>query len=249
MDRPEDSRRPDARLPAVVADVSLADLDPRTLRDVYDRLLAPVFRPDELMTLDEIRQAYVHPGGEPSVVVLVDGTPRAVMMGEWYADHRVLLLAYLSVDGALRGSGVGARLVGEVLPGWCAGREPVLVLAEVEDPRAWAGSDVAGDPRARLRFYDRLGGQVLPLRYVQPSLRDGSPRVDGMLLLRLDRSPGMPASLLRAFLEEYVTACEGAAALDDPPMAELLAAVGALDLDDDARPAGRWAELPWRETR
>lgn len=224
-------------------EVPLSDLGPALVEEVYHRLLVPAFRPDELITLDELREAYVRPGTEPSLVVLSGGAPLAVMLGEWYVQQQVLLLAYLSVDKATRGSGLGARLVSEVLPGWCDGRGPVLVLAEVDDPRFWPASDDAGDPDARLRFYDRHGARLLPLQYFQPSLRPGSPRVEGMLLLRLDQSPQVRSQVLHAFLEEYFTVCEGSASLDDPPVERLLAAARGLELDRDAWPVSRWTEL------
>jgi GNAT superfamily N-acetyltransferase len=195
------------------------------------------------MTLDEMRAAYCRPGADPSVVVLADARPVAVMLGTWFADGRVLLLSYLSVDRSLRGTGVGARLVGEVVPAWCAGRD-AAVLAEVDDPRRWPADDDAGDPRARLRFYDRLGARLLPLPYLQPSLRPGSPRVEGMLLLRLDRSATAPRDVLAAFLEEYFTACEGPASLADPPVSGLLERARGLDLERDAWPVSRWPQIP-----
>ncbi|MET4640011.1 GNAT family N-acetyltransferase [Mycetocola sp. 2940] len=234
---------PDGESGATV-EVALSDLEPALVKDVYYRLLVPAFRPEELSTLNEIEETYCGPGTDPSVVVLKDGTPVAVMLGEWYADQRVLLLAYLSVNQRARGLGLGAHLVSEVLTSWCNGKEDVLVLAEVDDPRTWPGSDEAGEPHARLRFYDRWGARVLPVQYFQPSLRPGSPRVEGMLLLRLDKAPSVTGELLAAFLEEYFTVCEGLASLRDPRVAHLLASARDLDLDREAWPISRWAELP-----
>src|SRR4051794_27388034 len=87
-------------------ELALPDLEPAVLEDLYRRLLAPAFRPEELITLSELREAFGHLGEDPSVAVLFDGNPVAVMLGEWYVDHQVLLLAYLSVDRAKRGFGL-----------------------------------------------------------------------------------------------------------------------------------------------
>ncbi|AEE47227.1 GNAT family N-acetyltransferase [Cellulomonas fimi] len=223
-------------------DLTLADLTPEEVREVYDRLLAPTFRPEELMTLDEVRAAFTGPQAQPSVVVLQGGRPVALMLGGWYADRRALLLTYLAVDPSTRGLGLGARLVGEVLPRWAAASPGALVLAEVDDPRAWPADATQGDPVARLRFYGRHGARLVPLPYVQPSLSPGAPRVEGMLLLRLDATPGVPGAVLGAFLADYVTAHEGPAGLEDPVVAGLVAQAAALDLDD-LWPVDRWEDV------
>lgn len=232
------------QLRADIVEVALSDLEPAVLAEVYHRLLAPAFRPAELMTLAEMREAYGANGTDPSAVMLSGGTPVAVMLGEWYVQGQVLLLAYLSVDKATRSSGLGEHLVRDVLPGWLEGSASVLVLAEVDDPRSWPGSEGTGNPNARLRFYDRQGARVLPVRYFQPSLRLGSPRGEGMLLLRLDWSPGLSSDLLGAFLEEYFTFCEGPKSLADPRVAALVASARSLELDRDASCIDRWAQDP-----
>lgn len=221
----------------------LSELPPETVHEVYERLLRPAFRREELLTLEELRSAYGPDGQDPSVVALRDGAPEAVMLGEWYADGQVLLLAYLAVAPAGRGTGVGTRLVREVLPVWHREVLNALVLAEVDDPRYWPGGAYEGDPRARLRFYERHGARLVPIDYFQPSLRPGSDRVEGMLLIRLDTSAGQPPGLLAAFLSEYFSVCEGPTVLGDPAVAALLSAAADVDLDDGMWPLSRWREL------
>lgn len=225
-----------------VTETTLADLAPTGVEDVYARLLVPTFRPEELMTLDEVRATFTGPDAQPSHVVRAGGRPVGVMLGTWYADRRALLLTYLALDPSARGLGLGGRLVREVLPRWAAASPGALVLAEVDDPRAWAADATQGDPVARLRFYGRHGARLVPLAYVQPSLSPGAARVEGMLLLRLDTTPGATGDLLAAFLADYYAQSEGAGAVADPRVRALLDAARALDLDT-LWPVDRWADV------
>jgi GNAT superfamily N-acetyltransferase len=227
-----------------LVEAKLADLPPDIVRDIYSRILKPAFRPEELMTFEELVSTYTGGGEDPSYVLLRTGAPVAVMLGEWYASHRVLLLAYLAVAEEIRGSGIGGQLMRSVLPHWYADTSGALVVAEVDDPRSWATDRRRGDPVARLRFYERHGARLLPLLYFQPSLRAGSPRVRGMFLLRLDHSARVPSDVLSEFLVEYFTICEGPSAIYDPEVAELLSNAGAVDLVADALEVRRWTNLP-----
>lgn len=221
---------------------ALGDCDEATVRAVYEDLLAPVFRPEELLSLEELRRAY-GPGGDSPSTVLLDGVrPVAVMLGEWFVGHRVLLLSYLSVSDAARGSGLGTALLTEELPRWWGAAPAPLVLAEVDDPGVWPSEAMGGDPRARLRFYGRHGASLAPLPYVQPSLKGSSDRVPGMLLLRLSEGAGGPAGL-EAFLREYFVACEGSGALDDPEVRALLDRAARCDEADEWWDVSRWSEV------
>lgn len=187
--------------------VAMASLPERLLRTYYDDLMAPAFPPAELMTYEELRDA-LDDGGTRGLVVLEDESPVAGLVTEDYLDGRVVLLAYVVVAAGLRGRGVGADLIGRA-----TGREPRLVLAEIEDPRFHRADEHMGDPVARLRFYDRLGSRLLPLPYTQPSLRPGSPRVENLLLITIPSAvptaDEVDGGLVADFLEEYYLACEG----------------------------------------
>jgi GNAT superfamily N-acetyltransferase len=207
-------------------------------RAVYDDLLEPLFPAGELIDRRAMIEAYARATDPPPHAVAIDdGRPIAVALTERFAASDVLLLTYLAVRPDRQGDGLGGRLLDDHLARWAAETEPQLVLAEVEDPRQHAASDVA-DPADRLRFYGRHGARVLAMPYVQPALHPGAGRVRGMLLLSLAPTArgvvgdagggdaGVRADVVRAFLEEYVVGTEGEAALrSDPEVLALLAHV------------------------
>jgi GNAT superfamily N-acetyltransferase len=200
--------------------LALRDADDATLDRFYP-LLEAAFGPEELMTLEELRDARQDPGTTGTLVQAGD-EPVASMITEEFLDGRVVLLAYLVVAASARSGGLGSKLLAE-LPRPDAGAETPLVLAEIEDPRVHASSD-RGDPAARVRFYDRAGARLLPLPYAQPALRPGSPRVDGMLLITLGTTKeNVDGRTVAAFLEEYFVGCEGEEVRSDPAFTELYA--------------------------
>lgn len=194
--------------------VPLAEADGSTLTRFY-ALMEGAFPPAELMTFEELEGAR-QDGATGGTLLLDGGRPVAGMVTEDYLDGRVRLLGYLVVAPAARNAGLGRRLVDE-LAKTPAGAAPPLVLAEIEDPRFHPASD-RGDPVARVRFYDRSGARLLPLPYVQPSLRPGSPRVDNLLLITLGTAaPSVDGPTVAAFLTEYFEGCEGEEAVRADP--------------------------------
>jgi GNAT superfamily N-acetyltransferase len=214
-----------------VALVDVADIAEPQLRSFYDEVLQPSFRPEEMVSFDDILAACrADPARMPGILAMVDGEPLGGIFGEYYPDSGVLLIAYLAVRRGVRGGGVGASLLAEAMRRWQESNPPTLVLAELEGLHSPSHPGY-GDPAARIRFYDRCGARLLPVPYFQPSLRPGLPRVPGMLLICLgagsDPAPDrVPAAVVGAFLEEYFTGCEGAANLGtDPDYQALRAAV------------------------
>ena len=230
----------------------MGDVTVRELRDLDDgqyaaavALLRTCIPADEMMDDDELRQAYLQSAvPEPSAVLLTADVPVAVMLAEWFVDGRLLLLAYMAVERDRRGAGLGAHLVADVLRRWAAVRPGVLVVAEVDDPRDHPGGEDVGEAVARLRFYERHGARLLPVPYFQPSLRPGSPRVPGMLLLRLDANGTTDPDVPRTFLREYFLGCEGPLSLEDEAVISLVENAGALADPAALWPPSRYTDLP-----
>jgi GNAT superfamily N-acetyltransferase len=168
-------------------------------------LLQGAFPPSELVTLDELRGA-LREFETAGLILLADQDPVAGIVTEEYLEGRVLLVAYLVVAPKMRSRGIGAKLVERVVEQNDASE---LVFAEIEDPRYFKPTG-AVDPLRRLRFYDRIGSRLIPIPYVQPSLRPSSERVSNLLLVVVcsDRE-FVDGALLTRFLDEYYTACEG----------------------------------------
>lgn len=224
--------------------VGLESLPAQEVAYVYQQLLRPAFRPEELPTLKEILRVYSGEDAAPSGVLIQDGEPVGIYLCASYVGGRVRLLTHMAVSAKARGAGIGSRLLDHVAhrQDW---PEPAdLVLAEVDDPRVWPADAETGDPVARLRFYERHGARLLSLAHVQPEVRPGSGRVRGMFLLCLDRGPAADAGLLAEFLAEYFTECEGPESLADPEVQELLAAASHVPLADSLRAVSEWQQLP-----
>ena len=194
----------------------ILDATPDLLAQLYDEILASAFSEDELdgpWWLDGLDE-------EVPALVAVDERRRVVggVVGEWYGEGRVLLIAYLAVRADARDQGLGRKLMSEVERRWVPRFEPLLMLGEIEDPRHYAGDDA----ERRVRFYDRLGAQALVMPYFQPRLRPTANRVYHVLLCVLGSSPearrdgGVDARVVRSFLEAYIEVCEGGDAARSP---------------------------------
>lgn len=231
--------------------MKIVDLtDGPLVEPLYHEVLRPAFPADELMTLDELRNGLPTGAVEGSIAV-DDSRVVGAAIGEWWPSCRVMLLSYLAVVPAVRGSGIGTLPHTGQLDRWREKYRPCLVVAEVESPNGHHSSAAYGDPVARLRFYGRHGARVLDLPYFQPALSPQKSRVPDMLLLALHADPeltgpggpGTAASApIRTFLTEYLTLAEGGVG-DDAATAALWRA---LDAPAGVRmlPVDRFREIP-----
>lgn len=198
--------------------VQIAEVrSPEELRALHAAILAPSFPPDELESPDAMADGLAS-GTLVAMAASSADEPVALAVGAWDTATSVLLLSYLAVGPGGRGGGVGGALLEAALSRWQADLDPLVVLAEIEDPDLHVGSVEHGDPSARERFYVRRGARRLPLAYVQPSLAPGLARVPGMLLLALAVRPSLvaadatwllPAAPVHDFLVDYYTRSEG----------------------------------------
>jgi GNAT superfamily N-acetyltransferase len=222
----------------------LADLSRSELVELYEQVLRPAFRSEELLGLEEVVEGYTGSDAPPNGVLMRDGRPLAVLLTEWYVDRRVLLLSYLAVSEKSRGRGIGSVLADHVAGQVRDMKPPPVALAEVDDPRVWPGDEGTGDAEARLRFYARRGARLVPVSYFQPSLRGPGQRVPGMFLIQLDGTGDVSRELLAQFLQEYFTVCEGPESLADPDVVGLLHEVDALDAHPILPQLTEWRTIP-----
>ena len=223
--------------------VPVAALPRETAEQVYQRILVPAFRPEEIPGLADYLQAYAGAAADPSGVLLRDDEPVGVYLCSAYVDGQVVLLSHLAVSAEARGGGIGSLLM-EHLTGELGRTWPgAVLLGEADDPRAWPGTAATGDPVARLMFYARHGAELLPLAWMQPRLQPDAERVRGMFLFRLDRGRDSADGLLPRFVAEYVTQAEGTEALEDPEVQGLLASTAAVDIDHDLLPMADWRRV------
>jgi ribosomal protein S18 acetylase RimI-like enzyme len=218
---------------SVTGPISVEPLDPKDASQAaafYQSVLAPHFRADEVDTeesfAEDLRSGH-------TVALAARTAGRAIVGGavtDWFDRSRVLLLSYLAVVQGHRSTGAGSRLMAAVSGAGSAALDPLLLVAEVDDPRCYRSDPAIGDPWARLRFYERLGGRTLALPYVQPSLGPGRSRVPHMLLMVLGgtlAAPGTPrvgGETVELFLREYYERCEGPVQSGDAQVQGLLAA-------------------------
>ncbi|RHA44239.1 N-acetyltransferase [Cellulomonas rhizosphaerae] len=212
--------------------------EPSELRALHAAILAPSFPPDELESPDDMAEGLAS-GALVAMAASSADEPVALAVGAWDPTTSVLLLSYLAVGSGGRGGGVGGTLLAAALTAWQADLDPLVVLAEIEDPALHTGSPEHGDPAARERFYLRRGARRLPLAYVQPALAPGLARVPGMLLLALavrgsvvapDDAWHLPAAPVRDFLLGYYTRSEGRVPDDDQVLTMLAPLTGTATL-------------------
>ena len=189
-------------------------------------VLAPSFPPAELVDAEDLWRSVEHGSLEAlGTVDESDGHARLVsgVVGAWFPRERILLVLYLAIAPGHRGAGVGGALLAAALDAWTEAHAPLAIVAEVEHPDHHPASEAHGDPVARVRFYARHGGKALALPYFQPGGGPGAPRVPALMLvaLRADDRTALPGPPVRAFLTDWLAACEGAVA-DDAATRRLL---------------------------
>lgn len=208
----------------------------RLLREFYREVLVPAFDPAELQSLRSLRQDVLGRRGTVTIRVALDdeGAVLGGLLLDWDPDLRVGLFGHLAVRAGNRGRGFGTMLLNAVIADAIADLRPVLLLAEVQDPRVHPPT-AGQDPVARVRLYHRLGVQLVAVPWVAPKVRDDVERFPGVFLLNVPTDPAVPAEslpvdVLEPFLRRYFELCEGEdAERDDPKVAALFSSFAGKD--------------------
>jgi GNAT superfamily N-acetyltransferase len=207
---------------------SLLDLDDRQ-RDAVRSIFEEAFPPWEREPFDDLvgREA----AGLVTPVVLADnGQPVALAVTSRLDSVHWSYLEYLAVAADRRGRGVGGQLWRAMSRDLTVRGQPGRVVLEVEDPAAVPAGSADFDLRERrIRFYERQGARLLPVRdYDVPRLDD----VAGSYSMRLlwapvagDAAPPGPAELVR--LVPAVYAAGYGVPADDPLVLAALRGSGA----------------------
>ncbi len=219
--------------PPVHSDIRVEQLngtDASTAADFYRRILVPHFRADEMDTEEDFTVSLAQDKTMALAARMADGAMAGGAVADFFPRSSVLLLSYIAVLPAGRGSGIGSILMNGVTEAGNAHYAPALMVMEVEDPQHHSADPSLGDPEARVRFYERLGARTLPVPYFQPSLGAGRERVRNLLLMVFGGS-GMPSgagrvdgTVVEAFLTEFLEHYEGPPRADDAEAQHMLAA-------------------------
>jgi GNAT superfamily N-acetyltransferase len=232
-----------------------SDYDEELLYRFYTQVLEPSFARDELEPVEMIA-AGLRGEGDADVLAAVcldaGGEPLGGLIAERDSRTNVLLLSYIAVRPEARGRGIATQLMKRVAAEWYRHPDVLLALAEVHDPRHFAGV-LGEDSLGRLRLYERLGARLLAVPFVQPALSEGRERVPGFLLLVFHADPqvcverdgttGVRAEIVADFIRRYYESAEGASPPYDPQLTALLQAVGAHD-EIPILPLSRYDRLP-----
>lgn len=214
----------------VISVEELDAADDRRMADFYRRILVPHFRPEELDSPETFTAGLKSGGTRALAARLPDGTLAGGAVGGFFPRSQVVLLSYIAVPPEGRGMGTGSILMKVATEVWEAAWRPLLMVMEVEDPRHYGGDASFGDPRARVRFYERLGARTLPVPYFQPALAAGVERVRNLLLMvfggtSFQAGAGqVDGAVVESFLIEYLESCEGPVRPDDTEAQCMLAA-------------------------
>jgi GNAT superfamily N-acetyltransferase len=134
--------------------IASTDLAPGELGAFYDEILAPAFDSAELVERAELLADLADDGSVTRGAIAYDEAGLVIggIVGDWFAESRVMLISYLAARRGLRGHGIGRRLLGEVLPIWTSTFGALLSVAEVEIRSSTTATKIVATPRRGFAF-------------------------------------------------------------------------------------------------
>ena len=168
---------------------ALDDAQRAAVQAIYDQ----TFEDDERVPFEALlrwmsrERDYIRPEMR---ILLWNGRAIALSAYGYLPEHAFGYLAYVAVAESLRGQGHGAWLCEQAFAriremGHDARRQdPRLTFWEVRRPEDPVPADEQEHRRRRIRFYQRLGAQVLPVEYLCPPIDEVQPAVSFHLMAR-----------------------------------------------------------------
>ena len=138
-----------------------------------------------------------------------DGAVVAGLVIEYFRRSRVALVTYIAVAPDFRRQGLGGQMLAKAVQKVSKDNGGVrpLIVAEVERPDAQNSEAARKAAHGRLAIMAALGGKRLDFSYIQPKLSLDQNAVTDLMLVALGSAgaaaSGVPASTVRAFLEEF----------------------------------------------
>jgi GNAT superfamily N-acetyltransferase len=158
-----------------------------------DEIYRESFEDDERVPFERVMAEACHP--EPGQtghfgVVIDQGQVVAMGSSRYFRAENVGYLDYIAVRPDARGSGVGSWLCNQLFD-WVEtqarrfiGDLPRFTFLEVRNPIDAPDPEERDHRLARVRFYQKLGADALPIDYVCPPVGDGFPEVPYLLMVR-----------------------------------------------------------------
>lgn len=111
-----------------------------------------------------------------------EGFSIGIAHGQKLTHFPIFMLIYMAIDAACRGQQIGKQLFNHV-----ENQFPHGIVFEVDNPLALSNEQDKQNAQRRIRFYQQLGYDLLPINYYQPPLTPNSQPVSMHLMAKCEK--------------------------------------------------------------
>ena len=173
---------------------------------VFKELYTPTFSHFENEYQDpEFYKTFLKPNDILQAYMLVHNPeePNGFLIFEEYKKSKCALITYAAIKPSERGKGI-SRLLFEEAFRILKEKGILASYGEVHNPNMIDPQKDIMNPRQRINIFEKLGGQILPIKYVQPPLGEGLEPSRDFLLLTFQPEQGI-LNLYNFLYEFYQT--------------------------------------------
>lgn len=137
------------------------------------------------------------------------GVSIGIAHGQKLKYFPIFMLIYMAIDASYRGQQIGKQLFNHV-----ENQFPQGIVFEVDNPLALSDAQDKQNAQRRIRFYQQLGYDLLPINYYQPPLTpDSSPVSMHLMAKHRNLSLKQKSDLVYAIYFEKYAALHGISAI------------------------------------